>query len=1117
MSVFQYNLLILFQLLALPLFSQISSKGIPFVKNYPPSEYNAKNDNWAAIQDSRGVMYFGNKGGILEFDGHNWKNIAPGVALLAMVKDKNGVIFGGGMDDAGYLDYQPDGSTKFVSIIDRKNNKDTFYGSFHFVFEKSDTVYFFSHRGYILKWSNNQIQQLHFPNIRFVASLIKDIIYVNSDKGLGVFDGGSIAVLPGGEALRDLRVRHLFPLNDDSILVVTRTEGLFIFSGAKLSPYKNPSNEFLIKNQVYRAHRFQDSLIAFGTVSSGVLITDLRGNPLKHVNRAGGLQSNDHCDIYTDNRQNVWSSLEFGVSCIFNNSPFTQINEQWNLPNAAIYSVLVRDNILYAGTAQGVYYVNLKTSDNLVDPKFTLIKGTEGRKAWVLDVVENDIICSSSNVGTFIIKNLKAQKISNFVPKEMVTFRENFQFATIENSGFGIFEKRQGKWSLKKLFDNFPNLINPTADKNGNIWINDNDLRIIRLTLNTSCDSIESMVTFDSLPGLKSLKKANVFLLNNTIKIGTGSGTYEVVGNQILPDVKLNKALGHNFHVHTVKTDKDGNTWLYGSKNNQDVIGKIGHDSSGNIVSLLFDTPLKRISDYLLFVFYPIDGENIIFGSSEKLILYNPTQSKVCNDNFSILLRSVEIIKPVDSLLFGGTFLVNGKPSIFQPESMKPVLPFDNNALRFRFSGIFYEGHEKMQYQHRLLGFSNEWSEWSGRAEKEFTYLPEGEYTFEVRARNVFGTESHVTFYSFNILSPWYRTMFAYFFYFIIFVVFVYSVVKISIRNVEKERIKLERMVTERTNEIVEQKEEIMMQNQSLLQQREEILAQNELLNQQKEEILCKSEDLELKNRQIVEQNKQITASIQYASTIQMALLSSKETINQIIPNNFIFYKPRDIVSGDFYWIKKIKNIIIIAVADCTGHGVPGAFMSMLGIAFLNEIVRKGEITQANHVLNEMRQQVKISLSQTGNHDDSRDGMDMGLVVIYEGQNRAEYAGANIPLWLFRKEGGKSKLIEFKPDAMPIGVYINEKESFTNHSFDVQPDDTIYLFSDGFADQFQKGTKQKYTKTRFKELITTIHSLPMEQQEQSLQAALETWAGSSEQIDDILVTGFGVGDLYETK
>ncbi len=261
-------------------------------------------------------------------------------------------------------------------------------------------------------------------------------------------------------------------------------------------------------------------------------------------------------------------------------------------------------------------------------------------------------------------------------------------FATIENSGFGIFEQQSGRWTFKKLFDEHPNLSNPTADDSGNIWLNDNGSRILKLTLNQSCDSIARMIVMAASPEIP-LKQANVFKFNNSIKIGTDIGVFEITGNTLIPSKALNKVLGENFHIHSVKLDRNQNTWFHGTRNKQDAIGKIRINGLGKTEVALFETPLKRISDYLLFVFYPINDENIIFDSSEKIILYNTTKSDVCNDSFHVLLRSVETIKPVDSVLFGGTWLKEGKPTGFQTPEMVPVLSFGNNALRFRFSGIF--------------------------------------------------------------------------------------------------------------------------------------------------------------------------------------------------------------------------------------------------------------------------------------------------------------------------------------------------------------------------------------------------------------------------------------------
>ena len=192
-------------------------------------------------------------------------------------------------------------------------------------------------------------------------------------------------------------------------------------------------------------------------------------------------------------------------------------------------------------------------------------------------------------------------------------------------------------------------------------------------------------------------------------------------------------------------------------------------------------------------------------------------------------------------------------------------------------------------------------------------------------------------------------------------------------------------------------------------------------------------------------QKKQITDSIEYASRIQTAVLPPGEYISKLIPEHFILYKPRDIVSGDFYWITHKDEKIVIAAVDCTGHGVPGAFMSMLGFAFLNEIVNKNTELKASTILNQLRDYVKESLHQTGKDDETKDGMDIALCIIDPENLRLQYSGAYNPLYLIRNDN----FISLKADRMPIGIHIIEKESFTNHEIDIQTGDVVYMFTDG--------------------------------------------------------------------
>ena len=250
-------------------------------------------------------------------------------------------------------------------------------------------------------------------------------------------------------------------------------------------------------------------------------------------------------------------------------------------------------------------------------------------------------------------------------------------------------------------------------------------------------------------------------------------------------------------------------------------------------------------------------------------------------------------------------------------------------------------------------------------------------------------------------------------------------------------------------------------------------------------------------------QKESIESSITYAKRIQTAVLPQNEKINKILENYFIVFKPRDIVSGDFYWINQLDDKIYIVAADCTGHGVPGAFMSMLGVSFLNEIINKAQYSLASEILNQLRNSVKTTLSQTGKDNENKDGMDIAICVIDKKTLKMQYAGAYNPLYLYRDK----ELIETAADRMPIGIYIKEKDSFTNNEMQLKKDDVFYIFSDGYTDQFGGPRDRKFTKKALKELLGNICDKPMLEQKELIDSAFQNWKGNLDQTDDIVIIG----------
>ncbi|MDW8334350.1 MAG: SpoIIE family protein phosphatase, partial [Bacteroidia bacterium] len=249
--------------------------------------------------------------------------------------------------------------------------------------------------------------------------------------------------------------------------------------------------------------------------------------------------------------------------------------------------------------------------------------------------------------------------------------------------------------------------------------------------------------------------------------------------------------------------------------------------------------------------------------------------------------------------------------------------------------------------------------------------------------------------------------------------------------------------------------------------------------------------------------NHEILDSILYAKRIQEAMMPQAELLRQWLAQSFVLFKPKDIVSGDFYWFARRGNVVLVAAADCTGHGVPGAFMSMMGGSLLNQIVNEQGVCRPDQILNILNEKIKINLRQNEPGSTSKDGMDICLVAIDLDARRFSFAAANNPLYHIRD----GELHEYKADKFPIGGGQYQNVEFHGHDFDYAPGEAVYLFSDGYADQFGGPKGRKFMYKKFKELLVEIHSLPADRQREILDRTIEDWKGDREQVDDILVIG----------
>jgi len=325
--------------------------------------------------------------------------------------------------------------------------------------------------------------------------------------------------------------------------------------------------------------------------------------------------------------------------------------------------------------------------------------------------------------------------------------------------------------------------------------------------------------------------------------------------------------------------------------------------------------------------------------------------------------------------------------------------------------------------------------------------------------------------------------------------------IKIRERNFKKAKRILEEKVRIKTRQVVRQKDEIETQRDNILE---------------------KSEKLETAYQEIETKNIHITDSIRYAEYIQKAILPPIEEIKKTLPESFILFKPKDIVSGDFYFYAKVGNTVIIAACDCTGHGVPGAFMSMIGSQLFDKIVFDKNVNDAAEVLNKLREGIIHALGKAGATGKQKDGMDIAICALHHNKDKGvvnlQYAGAYNPLYIIRNmknSDNTNGLEEIKADRQPVGYYEGDEQPFTSHQLQLQKGDVIYIFSDGYADQLGGDRCKKFGYNRFRQLLTDISDKNMEEQKQILDKTIEAWKDHIdpyddkplEQMDDILVMG----------
>ena len=1095
---------------------QVNRFGVPFIKTYSTQITQGSEQNWCMVKDIFGNMYFGNQErGVIRYDGTKWSAIQIGnnPRIFSLAADDRGIVYVGAAFEFGYLQPGEKGEPEYVSLAERIDSipEIKVIWSIHVI---KDKVLFLGPKFiYIYDTANDSLSEIDllpfglidaFRLVRFHDKLI----IADNNAGLFELKGTSITPLKGGDFFSRKACIFLLPYDEDQMLIGTYFYGLFLYNystGSVRDDFIDSRlNEKLKTANIYAGAVLKDKLFAVGTTSQeGILVFDRTGKLIYQLTVSTCDLTDDsvHAMYYDAGKgSELWIATYGYLNKAYLNIPITTFSEKQGIEYGLNDIALFKGNI-YLSTDAGI--LKSYTDNNVL--RFRKIRGTDGQFI-PLEVIRSpygEYLLSSSLSGllqVFEDGTLKRRDSTSIrLPRyETKTFETkkilqsahdlNILFLGLNQGGVAIVRDDNGRWSLMNRIKGFPGSISSMVEKKeGGLWvITDDPSALYNITFN---GQDTSYVRYGSGKGVPDNKLRSLCFSHDNLYMGTASGIYRYdrSSDAFTPDNNLTGGFSEGKVSQNIFIDSDGDIVFSGiDKKNFDVLFRNapgGKEPYHGVLSLLPNVPLLDIMES--------DGRIYITKSKTLYIL---DKARLVPDSAKVKTRFASITVGTDSVVMRGSFHShidgNRRLPLFKPPlSAIPEYSFDMNEITFEWTTPYFIEELQTEYSYKLVGYDEEWSAWEGisfgftqeaiYSKKEYNNLPYGHYTFRVRSRTLTGLEGNELSYEFIILKPWYATVMALIGYALAAIMIIWGIIAAYTRRLKNENIRLEGIVRERTAVVVKQKEEL-------------------------------------------------ESSIHYAKRIQMALLPSQSILNDNIHDNFILFRPRDIVSGDFYWMTKKGERLYIVAADCTGHGVPGAFMSLLGMSFIDEIIDKEDAPRADYVLNQLRLHVTESLKQSGGDDEAKDGMDLGLLVVDYSTKRIEFSGAYNPCFKVRKlteeevkthsersdeipdgsmTNGKYLLETIYASKMPIGISSRMNEDFVFYEWELQKGIAYYLFSDGYIDQFGGAHGRKFMKKNFKRLILDIQDNPMEKQRELLEQNLIEWMGPTPQIDDILVLG----------
>ncbi len=796
--------------------------GRPLITTYRSNEIGADPQSWAFVQDQRGVMYIGTAPGVMEFDGASWRIIPVANKTFArsLAIDGNGRIYVGASADFGYLAPDSVGELRYVSLLPHVTEAQRRFNYVWTTIATPQGVYFQT-RERIFRFTPeapNTGQEkwqvkIWEPSGEFGYAFWRNGIYYVQQNGVGLMKmiADSLHLLPGGEQFKDDRLQVMLPFSRDedgseaeTYLLGTFNRGFFLFDGRAFRPFKTEIDDFLRNSTIYDAVVLPNGNYGLGTLNSGFVMMDRQGRALQYLNTIVGVPSNTITAVFADRQGTVWLAPEGGITVMETPSPLSLFDAASGLLGG-VYYILRHQGIIYVAGATGVFYLDAASST------FKPVSGVEAGnfQAFHLLAVGDELLAAVS--GLYRIDGSRAAPIIKNVALSfsaqqlhLSKLDSNLIFVALTNGLAAIRRdpSRSIDWKVETQFPEITSYISYIVEPQpGELWLGTGNSGVYRVRFNGAALENPQIEHFDSRQGLSNDGGVLVFMAAGRAVFITTDDVFrfDESRQRFEPDSLLRVVeFGNSSSASGVREDHHGNIWVNFGKE----VALLRRQPDGAYRTE--KTPFLRFADIAITQIYPEENGTIWFGSTEKLLRYDPTIQKNYTAEYPALIRRVTVGE--DSLIYGGA------PAEMFRRNVS-TLPYVHNALRFEFAATSYDNPRETQYQSMLQGFDNHWSNWSKENKRDYTNLPAGDYRFRVKARNIYQHESSEAVYEFKILPPWYRTAWAYLLYLLAAGGFVFGLIRIRTRQLEASHRELEKTVEERTHEIQQKANELAIIN----------------------------------------------------------------------------------------------------------------------------------------------------------------------------------------------------------------------------------------------------------------------------------------------------------------